>query len=119
MGSSATVYRARWTRPGHPPLEVAVKVLSAKELNAKELIQEMTTLASLSDASNCVVALFGVVVQGSTAIVMEMCERGSLYHVLMQDSLEIGWKLGLSFMQDAAAGLRLLHSRNIVHRDVK
>lgn len=114
VGSSATVYRGLWN--GFQ--EVAIKVLTGKNVNASEFVQEMSTMA-MFDLSENIVTLYGVVMQGQVSLVMEFCERGSLYHVLMQNGLQLGWDRGLRLMLDASHGLQLLHSRNIVHRDVK
>jgi serine/threonine protein kinase len=99
-----------------------VKVMSVASTQSSDFMREMNTMIALADASECVVQLFGIMVLSSsqqTCLVMEMCERGSLYHVLMQDGVVMTWGLALQLSLDAAAGLKLLHARNVVHRDVK
>lgn len=48
-------------------------------------------------------------------------ERGSLFHVLADQSNRITWGMKLDFCKDIAKGMLYLHSRSppIVHRDIK
>jgi serine/threonine protein kinase len=55
------------------------------------------------------------------SMIMEYCSRGSLYHVLNDRSLDIGWERALGFALDMARGINTLHTWKtpIVHRDLK
>ena len=114
VGASATVYHGVL----RGQIEVAVKVLARQDVDIKEFMQEMTVMASLSNVSNSVIKLFGVVTQGKCSIVMEYCSNGSLHHVL-KTNRTLTWEIILSMLVDCAQGLSVLHERDIVHRDVK
>lgn len=53
------------------------------------------------------------------AIVTEYCERGSLYNVLHKKKEPINWKSRLSIALDISRGMNYLHSKSIIHRDLK
>lgn len=52
---------------------------------------------------------------------MELCSRGSLYHVMNDPNLEIGWDRVFYFAKDMAEGISTLHNwtPQIMHRDLK
>lgn len=56
-----------------------------------------------------------------TPELVTVCERGSLFHYLNNPKEPIGWKEGLTFMDQTVKGLLALHSHNppIMHRDLK
>jgi len=54
-------------------------------------------------------------------MVMEFCERGSLYDVLQDENVEIGWDRSFQMLEEIVQGLQALHSHSppIMHRDLK
>lgn len=52
---------------------------------------------------------------------MELCPRGSVYHILNDPNVELGWNKILRFSIDFLTGLEYLHTQDpvILHRDLK
>eukprot|EP01127_Copromyxa_protea_P005958 TRINITY_DN15780_c0_g1_i1.p1 TRINITY_DN15780_c0_g1~~TRINITY_DN15780_c0_g1_i1.p1 ORF type:complete len:822 (-),score=147.78 TRINITY_DN15780_c0_g1_i1:34-2499(-) len=101
--------------------EVAIKVLTATNIE-QELIEfqkEFAILTSLN--SPYMISFYGAVVEDYLMMVMELCERGSLYDVLTKSTKEITWERALSFASDMAEGMAALHNHDppIIHRDLK
>jgi len=101
---------------------VAVKVL--KEMTQEKEINEFKKEFSIMSAirSPHVVYFFGICVKPKLCMVMEMCSRGSLYHVLKEGPPEdISWELAFHLAIQAVTGVNVLHnsSPQILHRDLK
>lgn len=98
--------------------EVAVKVLKATDDELVEEFKKEFKIMSIA-RSPYLVIFYGAILEPKLCMVMELCVRGSLFNVLQDLSLNIGWSLGLSFLVQATKGLRDLHSKDIFHRDFK
>jgi len=61
------------------------------------------------------------VVEDYLMMVMELCDRGSLYDVLTKNTKDISWRRTLDFASDMAEGMAALHGHDppIIHRDMK
>jgi serine/threonine protein kinase len=114
VGSSATVYKGVFEGK-----DVAVKVLLGSNVSQVDFFSEMTAMAHVSGTCLNMVLLYGVITSGMLAIVMEFCKNGSLFHFLHRTSLDLSVDLASSLLLDCAAGLKELHARNLLHRDVK
>jgi serine/threonine protein kinase len=114
-GSSGKVYKALWRGK-----EVAVKVLSNVNLEAQieEFKKEFKIMNEVK--SPYMIQFYGVSLK-PLSMIMEYCARGSLYHVLNDKTLDIGWERALGFALDMARGINTLHTWKtpIVHRDLK
>jgi len=98
---------------------VAVKVL--KELKdggeIEDFKKELEIMTKIRDPH--MVFFYGVTIKHKMCMVMELCARKSLFHVLNREGLKIGWPQALEWGAQAAAGTACLHRNNIVHRDLK
>lgn len=71
------------------------------------------------------VQFYGVQLQPMLCLVMELCERGSLFHVLSQSQKHLPralkWSDVLEWAFEASQGIAALHhaAKPIVHRDLK
>jgi len=100
---------------------VAVKVLksSGSEKEKDEFIAEFKIIAALN--SDYIVHFYGAVVKDKLALVMEFCDRGSLFNFLQGDENEIGWLRSFEMLEEVLQGIRVLHTHEppIMHRDLK
>eukprot|EP00928_Gymnodinium_smaydae_P073712 TRINITY_DN56866_c0_g1_i1.p1 TRINITY_DN56866_c0_g1~~TRINITY_DN56866_c0_g1_i1.p1 ORF type:complete len:906 (-),score=93.87 TRINITY_DN56866_c0_g1_i1:61-2778(-) len=115
MGSSSRVYRARWNRSD---ALVAVKVFQNQDV---DMFREIAAFRALRHPR--MVKLFAVLDVNVPALVLELCNGGSLWQFLHKGGREIACRLTqssrLTGILDLALALAYMHSKNLVHRDVK
>lgn len=115
-GASGKVYRGLYKNK-----EVAIKVLTAvdAEDEMEEFRKEFLILTEVK--SPHMVTFFGASIEPKLTMVMEYCQRGSLYHVLNNKLTDFTWDMALNFCHEMALGMSELHGWNpaIVHRDLK
>ncbi|MED6207483.1 hypothetical protein PIB30_036256 [Stylosanthes scabra] len=123
-GTYGTVYHGKWRGT-----DVAIKRIkkscfagrsSEQERLAKDFWREAQILSNLHHPN--VVAFYGIVpdgVGGTLATVTEFMVNGSLRHVLLKKERLLDRRRKLIIAMDAAFGMEYLHSKNIVHFDLK
>ncbi|KAF5183444.1 Mitogen-activated protein kinase kinase kinase [Thalictrum thalictroides] len=123
-GTFGTVYHGKWRGT-----DVAIKRIkkscfsgrsSEQERLTKDFWREAQILSKLHHPN--VVAFYGVVPDGSggtLATVTEFMVNGSLRHVLLRKDRALDRRKKLMIAMDAAFGMEYLHSKNIVHFDLK
>ncbi|KAK7292993.1 hypothetical protein RJT34_15853 [Clitoria ternatea] len=123
-GTYGTVYHGKWRGT-----DVAIKRIkkscfagrsSEQERLAKDFWREAQILSNLHHPN--VVAFYGIVPDGSggtLATVTEYMVNGSLRHVLVKNTRLLDRRKRLIIAMDAAFGMEYLHSKNIVHFDLK
>ncbi|KAK9280902.1 hypothetical protein L1049_003793 [Liquidambar formosana] len=123
-GTYGTVYHGKWRGT-----DVAIKRIkkscfagrsSEQERLTKDFWREAQILSNLHHPN--VVAFYGVVpdgVGGTLATVTEFMVNGSLRHVLLKKDRSLDRRKKLMIAMDAAFGMEYLHSKNIVHFDLK
>eukprot|EP01125_Pyxidicula_operculata_P011747 TRINITY_DN3849_c0_g1_i3.p1 TRINITY_DN3849_c0_g1~~TRINITY_DN3849_c0_g1_i3.p1 ORF type:complete len:674 (+),score=195.78 TRINITY_DN3849_c0_g1_i3:382-2403(+) len=100
---------------------VAIKVL--KSSNSKremdEFVREFSVLINIQ--SPYVVHFYGATLKMKLCMVMELCERGSLYDVLGNNSIDINWERAFDMLEEIVKGIQTLHNHDppILHRDLK
>ncbi|XP_043720565.1 uncharacterized protein LOC122668077 [Telopea speciosissima] len=123
-GTFGTVYHGKWRGT-----DVAIKRIkkscfagrsSEQERLTKDFWREAQILSNLHHPN--VVAFYGVVPDGAggtLATVTEFMVNGSLRHVLLRKDRALDRRKRLIIAMDAAFGMEYLHSKNIVHFDLK
>jgi sterile alpha motif and leucine zipper containing kinase AZK len=115
-GGYGDVYKAIWHGS-----EVAIKQLHLKTLptHLKEEFEHEAQVMAQCQYPN-IINLYGIVTEtGHHALVMEYMPKGSLRGVLNDKSQELSWETRWLIAIDIAKGLSYLHSKNILHRDLK
>ncbi|KAL8264203.1 hypothetical protein R6Q59_022333 [Mikania micrantha] len=123
-GTFGTVYHGKWRGT-----DVAIKRIkkscfagrsSEQERLTNEFWREADILSRLHHPN--VVAFYGVVQDGpggTLATVTEFMVDGSLRRVLLRKDRHLDHRKKLIIAMDAAFGMEYLHSKNIVHFDIK
>jgi len=117
QGTSGQVYKGYY-RAGK---QVAIKVLkpASEKQELAEFIREFSIMINIR--SPYIVHFYGASVKNKLCMVMEYCERGSLYDVLQNENIWIGWDRSFSMLEEIVKGLMALHNNSppIMHRDLK
>ncbi|KAL2495720.1 Protein kinase superfamily protein with octicosapeptide/Phox/Bem1p domain [Forsythia ovata] len=123
-GTFGTVYHGKWRGS-----DVAIKRIKKSCFTGRQSEQERLTIEFWREAEILsklhhpnVVAFYGVVQDGpggTLATVTEYMVDGSLRHVLLRKDRHLDRRKRLLIAMDAAFGMEYLHSKNIVHFDLK
>jgi len=115
-GTSGTVYRGLYKDK-----EVAIKVLKTEQTQKEleEFKKEFQIMSTIQ--SPYIVFFFGACLEPKMCMVMEVCSKGSLYHLMNDPKFKMGWNQLIEFGMEMTKGLDCLHSWNppVVHRDFK
>jgi len=122
-GASSKVYKGTLKRGRKSRKEVvAIKMLFCVELSKSVIDRfgdEIRLLNSLSHPN--ILRCCGVcIMPPALCLVTEYCSHGSVYHFLQQDvAKSLRWNKKLSMILDSINGVSYLHSKGVVHGDIK
>jgi serine/threonine protein kinase len=126
-GASARVYKGKLYNVQKKCSEtVAIKMLFCMELNKTVIdrfASEIQLLNSLSDPN--VIRCNGIcIMPPALCMITEYCAHGSLYEFLYQTKsrrsfLDLPWNRKISMIIDCIRGVSYLHSKGILHGDIK
>ncbi len=116
-GAYGKVYRGKWDFN-----TVAIKEYTAQDFSEKtqkEIRTEASVMAQVSTTSDYLVRLKGMSLEKPHyCLVMEYMDGGDLYHYL-HSNRDISWEARYRWGSDICIGLHHLHSKEILHRDLK
>ncbi|KGN58835.1 serine/threonine-protein kinase ATG1c isoform X1 [Cucumis sativus] len=117
-GSFSVVWHARHRVHG---TEVAIKEISMSRLSKKlqdSLMSEIFILKRINHPN--IIRLFDIIeVPGKIHLVLEYCRGGDLSFYIQQRHGRIPEAIAKHFLQQLAAGLKILRDNNLIHRDLK
>jgi len=119
-GASGSVYKGLYKSS----LPVAIKVLKASNtLDSEKEVQEFIKEFSIAMkvASPHIVHFYGATLKNKLCMVMEFCEKGSLYNLLKDPDFYLDWERLFSMMEETVMAILALHDHqpSILHRDLK
>jgi len=118
QGSYATVYKAHHKSNGG---DYAVKVISREKIGSAKLQMNLEQEISIMKEINHenVVRLFGTFTsKNNIYLVLEFCGGGDL-QLFIRKNKRLEESVARRFLIQLARGLHFLHSKNIIHRDIK
>ncbi|KAI8803157.1 kinase-like domain-containing protein [Cladochytrium replicatum] len=114
QGASGTVYVAKDNRTAE---RVAIKLMDLAAQPRKDLIVNEILIMKESQHPNIVNFKDSFLMRGDLWIVMELMEAGPLNEIIERTALTEGQIA--TICQETLKGLSHLHSRQIIHRDIK
>ena len=115
FGTSGTVYLGKNIKTKR---KVAIKQLNATDLVDYEIESLRRELAILSSLHHpCLIEFLGATSQPPYWIITEYMEKGALYKCLQSNTLNATDLSKIAYQ--TADGVAYLHSKNIIHRDLK
>lgn len=116
-GGYGIVYRGRWKEQ-----DVAVKKLKVQTISQaalKELRKEAEIMFQMGLESPYIVPVKKICLEvPHYSLVMELMPKGSLWQ-LLKPGQDLPWPVRYQIALDVSYGLRDLHARSILHRDLK
>lgn len=114
-GAAGTVYQGTWNGE-----TVAIKQYHATQLRGDDLREFLKEAAFMMDLdSPYLIKMHDFVAQSPYyCMVMEYMPQGSLYQVL-GSGIDLPWDTRWNIAMDITCGVAALHSKDIVHRDIK
>ncbi|CAL9054295.1 unnamed protein product [Musa banksii] len=123
-GTYGTVYHGKWRGTDVAIKRIKNSYFTGQSSQTDKMIlgfwREVGILSKLHHPN--VVAFYGIVKYepgGTLATVTEFMPHGSLKHVLRRKDKYLDFRKRLLIAMDAAIGMEYLHSKNIVHFDLK
>jgi tRNA A-37 threonylcarbamoyl transferase component Bud32 len=118
QGGFADVYRGTWISQRH---RVAIKTIRITYLTddvRQDFLDEIAAMCRIR--FDHVLNIFGACIEPNYyALVVEYMSLGSLFNVLQKNELLLSWTDRLSIALQMTKSVNYLHTRSILHRDIK
>ncbi|GBL47894.1 Protein kinase [Candidozyma auris] len=120
QGASGEVYLAESLIPGERGKKVAIKQMDLKVQPRKELIINEILVMKDSQHDN-IVNFLDSYLRGSSdlLVIMEYMEGGSLTEIIENNEGKLNEHQIATICKETLKGLRFLHRKHIIHRDIK
>lgn len=117
-GGYGIVYKGRWQETKVAIKQIKVEIVQQQKLD--EFKNECAVMEVIRHP-NIVQYLGACTKRPDLCIVLEYCDRGSLWQVLHDKKIKMTWEFRKRLALDIAKGVYYLHTRNppILHRDLK
>eukprot|EP00771_Trimastix_marina_P000617 gnl/Trimastix_PCT/1636.p1 GENE.gnl/Trimastix_PCT/1636~~gnl/Trimastix_PCT/1636.p1 ORF type:complete len:694 (-),score=126.93 gnl/Trimastix_PCT/1636:1349-3142(-) len=112
-GGFGNVYRGYWH--GAPVAWKCVRI--KEEAERREFRREVTIMSQLRHPN--IIEFHGCSKPPDMRIVMEYMDRGSLYHAVIERQEKFTRAQKIDIMRKIARGMLYLHSRRVLHKDLK
>ncbi|CAG8597909.1 16560_t:CDS:2 [Cetraspora pellucida] len=99
---------------------VVLKCLNSSEAISHDFLNELKNYFQCSDGYY-ILQYYGITQHPETKdymIVMAFAENGDLYNYISKNFLTISWKQKLGALRNIAWGLKTIHDKKIIHRDL-
>lgn len=122
-GASGIVSSAHWHMKDGEVRDVALKELTLEvqhlgDKAAQDFLVEIRLMHALRHSN--VVQFEGIAYnEGRLYLVSELMQRGSVKDVILRKGRNLSWEIRTKLLIDAAMGIKYLHSKKLIHRDIK
>ncbi|GBC07449.1 hypothetical protein RclHR1_07480009 [Rhizophagus clarus] len=114
-GGFSTIYKATWSGK-----DVAIKKLRDSQSISKYFLNELKSFCQLN-TNIFVIDCYGITQDPVTKeymFIMSYANDGDLHNYLKKNFINITWTKKISIVLDIIAGLKKIHDKNIIHRDI-
>jgi len=115
-GASGVILKGKWAASANQV--VAIKLFKGNTQVKQDFIHELRLLCSLRHPN--LVAVYGAIMEEPRyGYVMEYCSNGSLYRIIEKQQVQFSLRDRIRILLQIAQGMSFLHSKNVIHRDLK
>ncbi|CAG8645569.1 5331_t:CDS:2, partial [Ambispora leptoticha] len=118
-GGFATVYSANW-RSGRDS-QVALKCLENSKNFSKEFLNELYAYYECIGKSEKGITCYGISFypeKNQLVLVLKYAEKGNIRQYLQNERQNLNWYRRVQLLEGIIENLKLIHSKNYIHRDI-
>ena len=89
--------------------KVAVKIMNMEKISiTRQILMELKQVKDLVHEN--LIHIIGLCIDPNVALISELCSRGSLQELLLNDSFSLDWSFRYSIMSDIVDGMNFIHN---------